>query len=797
MTTLMLRMRAWGFGLLAAVALSACGGGGSASPAPTAIPESLAITGPSTAESATAMEFGNSAGTLAGLKYQWDFGDGSGSTEAAPSHSFASGGEFEVMLKVTNEAGMSRETRTTVSITNVANVRGLECSGTGGKGWCWQYPRPMRSQVFSVYFLNASTGWTAGRDGEIFKTTDGGASWVRQNSGVADPILVIKFLDASTGWALTAYRSVLRTTDGGANWASAQAGERSMHGIFSDQHAFPEWGPFITAVDAKTVYLTYVDSFTFGAVSTYGSTDGGASWRYIGSEGYAWPANDSPVPRITATGKFWRIKETVDSGNLSVSKEYGVAVSLDGGQSYTTVLSVAASAGSEKLWQKPELVVRDDQHAAVFSRASRLDGTFVVTIYTTVDGGANWSEVVSGDGRWPSSISANGKVLLSGGWVSTNGGATWVADPSLPRPARIQSLGGSSVAGCAPSSVPPDELKFWLSDDDGRSWTELGKLRRCDVLRRIDANTLVSGRGSPVEVSRDNGRTWTLLAPTPSFSYTDDPVITFIDAKNGFKRSGYGSFATKDGGLTWTDWTPPIGVPLLPRFFDKSNGWGLADGGRLYKSTDAGQTWTAIATAGVEKFTRIVFQSATLGWGRTSDGKTVWTRDGGKTWTPISFSGIPYGNEGTTLHLGDQAWVAQTSIGIYVSTDSGGTWHAADIPDSGNWYPAMAFSDSKTGWAVGWGGLSKSEDGGRHWTRVEFPPEDRGALRQVRFVDAKTGWLVGGAGLILATRDGGKTWRRQASGTNKDLIAIEAVDANTAWIATSEGGLLATGNGGN
>lgn len=796
MKKLRMRMRAWGPGLLIAIALSACGGGDSEPPTPVAIPESLAITGPSTAESATAIAFGNSVGALAGLKYQWDFGDGSTSIEAAPSHSFASGGDFEVVLKVSNEAGMSRETRTMVSITNQANVRGLECSGAANTGWCWQYPRPMRSEVHSMYFLNASTGWTAGNDGEIFKTTDGGASWVRQNSGVADRILAIQFLNASTGWALTQH-SVLRTTDGGANWALAQAISIN-NGVVSLPNSFPEWGPFITAIDAKTVYLTYVDSFTFGGVTTLGSTNGGVSWQRVGNEAYAWPANNSPFPRITATGKFWRIKEKVDSLNLSISTEYGVGVSLDGGQSYTTVLSVAAPAGYDRLGQKPELIVRDDQHAAVLSRASRPDGASIVTIYTTVDGGANWSEVVSGDGRWPRSISANGKTLLSADgqatWISTDGGAIWVADPSLPRTGNFQSLGGNSLAACLPSSGSPGELKFWLSEDDGRSWTELGKLRRCDGLRRIDANTIVSGNGNPVELSQDKGRTWTLLAPTAEFRYTGTASVSFIDGKNGFKWDGYGSFATKDGGLNWTDWKPPFGVPLSPRFLSKSNGWGLADGGRLYKSTDAGQTWTAIATAGAEKFEHLVFQNEMLGWGRTGLTDTVWTRDGGKTWTPLSL-GTPFRNEVISMHQGDQAWVAQTSRAIHVSTDSGGTWLAADIPTNGVWNQALAFSDTKTGWAVG-NGLIKSEDAGRRWTRVELPSEDGGVLRDVRFVNAKTGWVVGNSGLILATRDGGKTWRRQASGTNKDLIAIEAVDANTAWIATSEGGVLATGNGG-
>jgi len=51
--------------------------------------------------------------------------------------------------------------------------------------------------------------------------------------------------------------------------------------------------------------------------------------------------------------------------------------------------------------------------------------------------------------------------------------------------------------------------------------------------------------------------------------------------------------------------------------------------------------------------------------------------------------------------------------------------------------------------------------------------------------------------LIMATTDGGKTWRPQASGTTGTLSTLQIVDASTAWISGPGGVLLATGNGGN
>ena len=43
--------------------------------------------------------------------YAWDFGDGNTSTEEGPTHSYAAGGTYEVMLTATGEAGHSLEIR--------------------------------------------------------------------------------------------------------------------------------------------------------------------------------------------------------------------------------------------------------------------------------------------------------------------------------------------------------------------------------------------------------------------------------------------------------------------------------------------------------------------------------------------------------------------------------------------------------------------------------------------------------------------------------------------------------------
>ncbi len=80
---------------------------------------------------------------------------------------------------------------------------------------------------------------------------------------------------------------------------------------------------------------------------------------------------------------------------------------------------------------------------------------------------------------------------------------------------------------------------------------------------------------------------------------------------------------------------------------------------------------------------------------------------------------------------------------------------------------------SRDGWAVGdHGAIWRTDDGGRTWQAVPCPVDC--ALRSVCFLTDRFGWIAGGlttpfsrvgAGVILATRDGGKTWTSLARGS--------------------------------
>lgn len=88
----------------------------------------------------------------------------------------------------------------------------------GGLTWDYQTAGTQDFQLRSVFFINENTGWIVGEKGNIFKTTNGGASWIAQNSNTFSYLNSAHFYNDMIGWAVGSGGVILKTTDGGNNW---------------------------------------------------------------------------------------------------------------------------------------------------------------------------------------------------------------------------------------------------------------------------------------------------------------------------------------------------------------------------------------------------------------------------------------------------------------------------------------------------------------------------------------------------------------------------------------------------
>ena len=68
-----------------------------------------------------------------------------------------------------------------------------------------------------------------------------------------------------------------------------------------------------------------------------------------------------------------------------------------------------------------------------------------------------------------------------------------------------------------------------------------------------------------------------------------------------------------------------------------------------------------------------------------------------------------------------------------------------------------------------------SDNDGRDWRQSAGTPVSV-ALTDVAFVDEARGWAVGHGGVVLATRDGGETWRVQMDGVRAARLLVNEAD---------------------
>jgi photosystem II stability/assembly factor-like uncharacterized protein len=257
---------------------------------------------------------------------------------------------------------------------------------------------------------------------------------------------------------------------------------------------------------------------------------------------------------------------------------------------------------------------------------------------------------------------------------------------------------------------------------------------------------------------------------------------------------------------------------VYPAYADSStsNVWVVGQRGTILASNDGGASWAPQESGTDAILQDVAFADADRGivvgykdpypykgWLlTTSDGGQQWQRSSSARVKKVVLSGVDSLDPTTACAVGK---VGQTGIGtILISRDAGQTWERA-WQQSGSgpptWLTGVAFCDSLHGLVVGAEGtILSTDDGGENWEPRTSPTSLW--LTKVAFVDASHAWAVGGNpwpnpdfGIILASSDGGVTWKKQYSGW-PTLYGVAFADRLHGWAVGVDGTLLGTADGG-
>jgi photosystem II stability/assembly factor-like uncharacterized protein len=325
------------------------------------------------------------------------------------------------------------------------------------------------------------------------------------------------------------------------------------------------------------------------------------------------------------------------------------------------------------------------------------------------------------------------------------------------------------------------------------------------------------------------------------------PNVFYVGQVNG------GVWKSDDYGRIWTpifdhEPTQSIGAiavaPSNPNIIYVASGEGLhrpdlSVGNGIYKSTDAGKSWTHLgltdgfqipALAVDPRDPNKVF-AAVLGhpYGPNEERGLFRSTDGGQSWQKAIYKDENTGASDVEVdplnpdviyasmwEVREGPWedgneVNGTGGGLFKSTDGGGTWHPLTngLPkDLSQIYVAIAPTDSKrlyatVGSASGALGVYRSDDAGENWSKITEDPRPSGRIGggdlSIPRVDSKNEDVVYCVSTVtMRSTDGGKTWsgfRGAPGGDDYQNLWINPNDPNILLLVSDQGALV-TVNGG-
>ncbi|MFQ6100826.1 MAG: family 16 glycoside hydrolase [Anaerolineae bacterium] len=709
---------------------------------------------------------------------------------------------------------------------------------TGGPLGGLGYDVRMRPDNPDVMFV--TDAWAG-----VFESVDGGETWFLTNSGIATRVgpsgdgipvfsLTIDPNNPDRVWIGTqSARGVFRSNDGGATWVSMNSGIQEIAPTIR--------GFAVEPGNSDVVYLAgEISSWEWNGEPlpglgldmvkgfVYKTTDGGQHWERIwygdNLARYVWIHPQDHNLIYVSTGIFDREAansnaETKDPGGV------GILRSRDGGATWE-VLGTANGIRADELYfgslymhpTEPDVLLGAAGNDPYMWALGRPIGA----VYRTEDGGDSWQrvldlpnasavEICEGDPNVAYAAS------LSAFFRSDDGGRTW----------RLQTgVGGGEVAQAGEEMWGPPGVVAGFPID-----------LQCDP--RDASRVFVNAYGGGNFVSEDGGQTWRVASQGYTGALMAQVAVARDEPARVYATARSGVFASADGGQTWEGLSYGVAraMEALAIAVDPQDSRrilaSVGDAGPHPKlSLDGGQTWRDVGVelwqAGLDGMTtRIRFSSfdpqrvlASVGdagcvlsgeCGDEPEGGVILSRDGGATWARTNL------DSGHVLNLafspqGTRVYAAVYERSVYHSDDGGQTWELVcqdagthmpppsdpDMPRSSLMALAVDPADPNKLYA-GFlrGGLAVSRDGGATWTpsSAGMPPE--ASVRAIVADPTNPNVVYAGAidsGVYVST-DGGQTWRELNAGlltrAVKDL-ALSA-DGTVLYMASEGGGVFRLG----
>jgi len=354
------------------------------------------------------------------------------------------------------------------------------------------------NEIFAV-----SSGYQA----QVFRSTNGGASWTRQ-SVFSDSLFDIDLTPGNPNvmYAL-GYNVVFKSLNKGVTWTTYRLGDY-----------FRTWGGhmFISPANPNTLFVTGTWAYKTSPDWLYcpaisRSTDGGATWMATQLQpdtdyGYMLHIAGCPAQpqtlfaagyghRAGGNTTYYIYKSTNNGGTWTKIVEptnhvYGLVVHpADANRVwYCTYNGVYRSVDGGSSWEgnsgylSPRALALDRTNPQILYAGS------IAGCYKSTDGGITWNGSATPPAGTPKDIAAGGATILcgtSGGiYRSTDGGTSFKASQSGYKATDIAAL-ASAPSSPATMYAESSGAAFFKSTNGGSSWKVLPYFYRCEAVLKI------------------------------------------------------------------------------------------------------------------------------------------------------------------------------------------------------------------------------------------------------------------------------------------------------------------------
>jgi photosystem II stability/assembly factor-like uncharacterized protein len=586
---------------------------------------------------------------------------------------------------------------------------------------------------------------------------------------------------------------LFRTTDGGASWVPITDGKVPLGSTGSVA---------VADSDPNVIYLGTGSDDVRSNVSTgrgvYKTSDGGLTWNFAG----LYNAGQIGGVRIHPTNP--NIVWVAAQGDAFKSNpERGVFKTTDGGKTWRKVLSVSDSVGAVDVELQP------GSPNVVYAWMSRLErkpwtiisGSREGGFYKSTDGGEHFTKITNGlpteligkanlavTAAKPNRIYALVEAKPGGGlYRSDDAGQTWqamnpqpanIAAQMIQRPFYYVALGADPTNA---DVVYAGAEGFFKSTDGGKTFSILRTPHgdNHDIwINPHDGQTLIQSNDGGANVSFDGGRTWSSLMNQP----TSEIYGVWVD--NQFPYKLYGAqqdnstiiISSQADAYNRDDWQPGPGCetgPIMPHPRDPNIVYGSCKGQYAVMNLKVGQEknyWVGAQSLYGNPASDLILRFQRVSPMATSphDPDVLYygsqylhrTRDRGVTWEKIS--------PDLTAH----PECCQGASGEPITRDVTGEEFYSTL---------YAIAESPLEKGVIWTGANDgpfhiTRNNGKTWTDITPPDLPKGG--RVQYIEpsphrkgsayyAVYRWLLGDyAPYIYRTDNYGRTWTRLTDGKN-------------------------------